>query len=146
MRKIGIITLLAVSLAACSDENGEVKEAEAVEVGEQTEEMVEEEITSEEKSGNKLGIGDLQEDQHWQDGLTIYEMVPQVSGHYIVTGSNIFGEIIGVLDQNLEWVIEPNFEIADVTTFSDGHIGVAVWDSRPVRAGADEGDNELWAL
>ncbi|WP_194287354.1 WG repeat-containing protein [Gracilibacillus oryzae] len=153
-KKLSIITLLAISLAACSNTNDDevVKEAEAaeqaeaVEAGGQTETAAKEETTAEEKNGNKLGIGVLKGDQHWQDGLTIYEMVPQESGHYVVTGSNRYGEIFGVLDENLEWMIEPNFEIADITTFADGLIGVAIWDSRPVRAGADEGDNELWGF
>lgn len=138
--EFSIIIFATLFLVACSGEQEKITKPI-------TEPGVAEKVTpEEEKISNPLGIGVMQEGQQWSDFFAINDIDPQESGYYIVEGNNVYGDVYGVLNEELEWVIEPNFEIADISSVSNGMIAVAVWDGRPTRAGAEEGDNLLWGF
>lgn len=83
-------------------------------------------------------------DADFMTDFHVDELIPHLSGYTEVRGYNIFGDFIGLLDEDLKWVIEPNNTILGLKDISDGLIAAAVSDTRETRINDTDESNKLW--
>lgn len=118
--KLIILSLVLGTLAAC--ENSLQEESKNTN-------FKSEETQSDVKEVNTEITKDVME------GITVHEFDTQKSGYSVITGTNLSGEeVIGILDPEFNWMLEPSTSIKKVSEMSNGLMGVAIHEDREIRA------------